>query len=696
MTADRRPLLDRLRRLARLGLGGAALAAVGACAGAPADKGLSDDDPADDGGSAAEPPAPLACPTSALPPQQLRLLTRVEYQNTVADLFSALSEGAAAGAACEDDGDCDLAVEVCEAGACAELPCDQRGFALAGSYSAVVLAGSMNGWAATEAAGASPLRFDGALGLWRGVFTLPEGTHSYKFVADGAWLADPSNPLREPDGFGGENSVLVVDCSAEGGTGDGWRAVDPVADFPVESRPQGYPFDNSAEAGLVTATHLERYMGAAATLAAALVEGQAALLPCPLSEAGCPARAIEAVGPLALRRPLSDEERVRYGALIDAGGGGAAGFERAARVMFASTGFLYRSELGVDRGDGVYALDDHELASALSYTLTASMPDAALRAAAAEGALREPDRLAAEAERLLATPRAAAQLARVADQWLGTERLATADRQPELYPGFDGAVRAALAVEAGQTYAALLAEGADLRAFLVGGRAYLSPATAAIYGIAAPATPGLVALPDDRGGLLGLASVLASGAHSDQTSPVRRGLFVRERLLCQHLGAPPANAGGVPDVDPDATTRERFSQHSDDPTCFACHQHIDPVGFGLEDYDAIGAWRSLDAGQPIDSSGAVSDLEGFGAGTSAPFSGPAALGALLADSAAAPRCLAEHSLSYTTGRAAEAETDCVIDDLHTVFDEQGQALPAMWRAVVRSEAFRFRRSEGAE
>jgi hypothetical protein len=683
----------RLLRSALLSL--ALISGCGAKDGpAPADE--AGDGTATGGDGSGVEVTPLSCDVASLPPRQLRLLTRVEYANTVEAIFSTLAgdAGAATGAACADDGDCDLRHESCEDDVCVALPCDQYSFSYAGSAGAVVVAGSFNGWGATAAAGGWPLGWDETLGLWRGTFTLPEGRSSYKLVLDGSsWITDPENPAREPDGYGGENNVLDVDCSDDApSSGGGWRDVDPLADFPVESRPQHYAFDNSAEAGLVTATHLERYMAAAATLADVLVDEQATLLGCDPAGADCAAASLDRLLPLAFRRPPSAEERARYQALA-----AGAGFAVAARVALSAPAFLYRSELGIDRGDGVFALTDHELASALSYTLTAGPPDAALRAAAEAGALQDPAALAAEADRLLGSPAGRAQLARYGDQWLGTERLATATRQNTLYPVFSDEMRADLAREAGLTYAWAVTEGGlSLPALLTGRTVWVSPSTAALYGLPTPATAGLAEVPADRAGLVGWASVLAATAHSDQTSPVRRGLFVRTTLLCQELGAPPPEAGGVPDVDPDATTRERFEQHSDDPVCAGCHQHIDPIGFGLEAYDAIGAWRPDDNGHPIDSSGALTDVEGIGSGTSADFDGPAALGALLAGADAPARCAAQSALSYAAGRVPNADTACAIDALHVTFAAEGHQLGALWRALVLSESFRYRRPSAEE
>jgi hypothetical protein len=151
-------------------------------------------------------------------------------------------------------------------------------------------------------------------------------------------------------------------------------------------------------------------------------------------------------------------------------------------------------------------------------------------------------------------------------------------------------------------------DGGAFEDLFVADRTAAAPRLRAFYGAD---DAGL--LPEGRrAGLLAHGSVLATYAHSDQTSPVRRGLFVRTRLLCQTFGVPPANAGGIPEIDPDATTRERFEQHSSDPTCASCHRYIDPVGFGFERFDAMARYRTEEHGLPIDASGVVTSPEALG------------------------------------------------------------------------------------
>jgi hypothetical protein len=184
---------------------------------------------------------------------------------------------------------------------------------------------------------------------------------------------------------------------------------------------------------------------------------------------------------------------------------------------------------------------------------------------------------------------------------------------------------------------------------------------------------------------------LATYAHSDQSSPIKRGVFVRDRLLCQVFGTPPANAGGVPDVDPNATTRERFRQHTDDPTCYGCHQYIDDVGFGFERFDAVGQFRSTENGHPIDALGNMNDVEGLGTATNAPFEDLATLGETLAQSPAAQRCFTTQVYRFATGKFETPQDACALDRLQRRFDDADHDIRELLLGVALTPEFTTRR-----
>jgi hypothetical protein len=634
-----------------------------------------------------------ACEGVELLPRQLRLLTRREYQRTVEALLGA----EAPVRACGGDEDCDVARESCQAGACQADPCGRHTFLFdpgAARPGAVVVAGSFNGWAPTEAQGGWPMRWVPALGRYLLKRDLADGRHSYKLVVDGAqWVADPTNPTSEPDGYGGVNSVLEVACGGSGGAPSPGLA-GLVDAFPVESRPQDYPFDNAAEAGLVTSVHLTEYMAAAQRLADVVLAEPARHLGCAPAEAGCLQDGLRRLGGRALRRPLTEEEVAGLVAVARAEADPQDGLRVALRILFASPSFLYRSEVGTPVGDGTYRLTGPEVASALAYLFWGAGPDDALLAAAAAGELDTAEGRVRAAERLLADPRARTQVGDFAVEWLGIGGILEAEKRAELFPGFDAAVRAAALAETRRLVEDVVfdAQG-GLPALYTADHTFVDARLAAYYGLEAPAggAVGRVPYRGRRAGVLSHASVLATYAHSDQTSPVKRGVFVRQRVLCQKFGVPPANAGGVPEVDPGATTRERFSQHSDDPVCRSCHRFIDGLGFGFERFDAAGAYREVENGQPVDPSGVLEDLEGFGAGTRAEFGTLPELAALLADSRAARRCFVTQYWRFGHGRLERPADACAIDGLLADFVDGGLDVRALMLALVRTDAFVLRK-----
>lgn len=500
---------------------------------------------------------------------------------------------------------------------------------------------------------------------------LPNGVHQYKFVIDGQWVTDDANPNRVSDGFSGFNSVLTVQCSA------------PLSiTLPPENRPKGYAFDNNAEAGLVTSAHVEGFLEHSARVAEQVVA------PCSTSRA-CAEQFVGTLGRKLFRRPLSTEEVSRYANVVMAASDFQTGVKLATRTLLASPHFLYRSELGVAQADGTFRLTGDEVAAALSYALWSTTPDDALLDAAAQGKLETRADVEREARRLLMDSRAREAMKTFATQWLGIERLATVDKTPTLFPSFTPELRAAMAAETPAFFEHVVFEGTGRFDELLTANYSLVDATLARH---LGTGTGRVEVPAVRAaGLLGHSSVLASYAHSDQSSPVKRGVFVREHLLCQEFPIPPANAGGVPRVDPNATTRERFRQHSADPSCRACHQYIDEVGFGFEGFDAIGAARTVENGKPIDTTGELKDVEAFGAGTKAAFSTLPQLGAQLAASRRAKACFATMVFRATHGRL---ETDtCAVEPLAEAFVRSNGDLKEAFVQTLASEQFLHRRSE---
>lgn len=616
--------------------------------------------------------------------RRLRLLTRREYRQTVADLLHAPAP------VCMALGDCRLETQSCEAGLCVNDRCELHTFVLDlndRTPAQVVVAGTFNGWAPTAAQGAWPMQRLPGTQRWYAKHALPNGQHDYKFVLDGQeWRADPNNPTTVPDGQGGVNSRLTQSCGVEEPANP---AADPTLHFPVESRPAGYFFDAHAASGVVTPVHADEYLGAARVFAEQ-VATRPALYDC--HDQACDQRFIRDFGARAFRRPLSDVEVQRYVALI--GADRAAGIRTAIEVLLSSPNFLYRSELGTADGD-LFRLDDWELASALSYQLWGTMPDEALLDAAAAGQLSTPEGRRAQAERLLADPRAARHLGDFAIDWLGLGGVIDQPKRGELFPEVTPALRAAMLQETRRLFADVALGGGGYAQLLQADYGYVDEALARLYQL--PGTYGAELTrankPPLRAGILGQASVLFAYAHSDQGSPIKRGVFVRERLLCQKFGVPPPEAGGLPEVDPNATTRERFQMHSSKPSCNACHQYIDGVGFGFERFDAIGRARDQENGRPIDDRGEIVDLEAFGRGTRAEFSSLSELGAAMAQSQAGPDCMATQYYRFVQGEA-EGETDrCLLQPFLNRYRSAGGDLRGLILDLIADEGYALRRGE---
>jgi len=583
----------------------------------------------------------LHCEGVATAPQRTRLLTRREYEATVRDLLAPL--GGAGSDPCVDG--------------------TRFEYEPATAHSSVHLAGSFNDWDP----GAWPMEL--VDGVWSTTRVLAEGEHEYKLVLDGTeWIADPANPDTAPDGFGGVNSLIRVTCA---GAGEGVSVADVTSRFPVDTRLEGHPFDNAA--GVVTAVHAQEYLDAGRELARRVGDRAAELVEC---ESGCAEVFARDFGRRAFRRPLSDEEVARYAALAD-----AEGLDAALQAMLISPHFLYRFENGVRDGE-VFRLTPWEVATALSYTLHGTTPSDELLDAAANGDLDTPEGIRAQAEALLEDPRSRAPLEVFATQWLGVDTLPSESRS------LDAALRESMLAETRALVSRVVYDGLPFEALFTASDADFDDALAAHYGVSAGSTE---TAPERRAGVLGHGALHASYAHSDQSSPIQRGVFVRQRLLCQEFPPPPPDAGGVPDVDPEATTRERFAQHTESERCASCHQYIDPIGFGFERFDQDGRYRETENGAPIDPGGELRDVEGFGTGTTAAFTSLPELGAALAASEAARDCFARQYWRFARGRHEDRDDACALRAIEDRFAEAGD-VRALVLDVLSSDDFLNRRA----
>jgi mono/diheme cytochrome c family protein len=349
---------------------------------------------------------------------------------------------------------------------------------------------------------------------------------------------------------------------------------------------------------------------------------------------------------------------------------------------------------------GIVPLDDYQLASRLSYLLWATLPDDELMALADSGRLHEPEVLQAQAKRLLDDRRSRALFDGFGAHWLRVGGLQRQVFDPALFPQMTPAMRQAMYDEVRLFFESIVREDQSVIRFVDADYSYLNETLAGIYGlqktVKGPAMRRVRLSDGNRGGVLGMPGILAATSFPNRTSPVKRGIWVLEQVLGDHVPAAPPDVPALDKQDQAAvanlTVRQRTELHRTNPVCANCHQILDPIGFGLEKFDAIGRWRDRDSnGQPIDATG---ELPG-----GRHFSGPRDLKGILAERTGnVARNLLERLLAYALGRKLEGYDEIVVDQL---MDEGAAAaggggsyrMRSLIYGVVTSYPFTHRRVE---
>ncbi len=404
----------------------------------------------------------------------------------------------------------------------------------------------------------------------------------------------------------------------------------------------------------------------------------------------------------AFRRPVTAHELDRLMECFDEGASGGASFESGMQVAVEATlvspSFLYRTELDprevVGKDGGNHLLSSYEMASRLSYFLWSSMPDDTLLRLAAQGKLQNPDVLKAQVARMLKSPKSQALATDFADQWLELRKLNVIQPDASQFPQYDSKLRDSMRTESEMYFENIVAQDRSIIEFLDSDYTFLNAPLAQLYGI--PNVTGdnfrRVALTDrNRGGVLTQASVLTVTSNPTRTSPVKRGKWV----LVELLGTPPPPPPpGVPQLA-DATNshgpltgslRDRMIQHRADPACATCHKSMDPLGFGLENFNAIGQWRTQDSGEAIDASGVLPN--------GGKFNGPAELKAyLLTRKDQFNRAFAEKMLTFALGRGMTPDDRCNVDKIAAGVKANGYRFSSLVDAIVLSAPFRERHSD---
>jgi Protein of unknown function (DUF1592)/Protein of unknown function (DUF1588)/Protein of unknown function (DUF1585)/Protein of unknown function (DUF1595)/Protein of unknown function (DUF1587)/Planctomycete cytochrome C len=482
-----------------------------------------------------------------------------------------------------------------------------------------------------------------------------------------------------------------------------------VVGMPLDGDGSGSSFANLAEALILPPVLMEKYFAAADKILDLVFnasKNKKALDALLVARPGPDLPAVEAARKviarflrLAYRRPVSEEEIGRFLALFDRSAAKGFRYEDSVRMMvkaaLVSPHFLFRVER--DRGskgsEASYKVSDHELAVRLSYFLWSTTPDGILNDLADQGKLSEPLTLEAQVRRMLLDPKARALTDNFAESWLQVGKLANARPSTEFFPTFNGKLRQALREETLTFFDKLRQDDRSVLELLDADYAYLNQDLATHYDIPGVEGPAIrrVALPpgSHRGGLLGMGSVLALTSHTNRTSPTLRGKYILEVVFGIPPPPPPPNAGKLPEEqkkgEAPRSFREQMAQHARQADCAGCHAKIDPLGYGLENFDAVGRWRTESGGKPLDATGKLPGGEAF--------NGADELKKIInARKGDFERNLIERMLSYALARETQGDDECAVRKIMGDLERDGHRFSTLVLGVTRSVPFQYRRN----
>ncbi|HVY41280.1 MAG TPA: DUF1592 domain-containing protein [Polyangia bacterium] len=476
-------------------------------------------------------------------------------------------------------------------------------------------------------------------------------------------------------------------------------------DVPSESDDlsnNAFPFRQPGAIGNFEAGNLQ---SAAETLASHLATKLSSVLPCTPAnsgaEAGCANQFITTFGAKVFRRPLSTTEVADLTAMYQTGRATLGldfngAIDLLIETMLQSPQFVYHWEMdpGPAVKDGnVVQLGNYQIANRLSYFLWGTMPDAALFAAAAAGQLTTTDGLQTQIQRMLTDPKAADMAADFFDDWLDVNVLSSRPKDATLYPMWNQDLATAMENEFRAFGSSVLTGSGSFADLLTGTSTSVNQALAAVYkvGGVTGTTPKPVTLDGtQRSGLLTLAGFLTVTGASDGSSPVRRGHAIYTRLLCNVLPNPPNNVPPPQPPTPGLTTRDRFLQHDQNSCTGACHNAMDPIGYGFENYDGIGQFRTTDQNLPVDASGQI-QLNG----SMQTFPDAVALTKMLASSPDVQSCFARQWTRYALNRWDTSADLASVQAAAKAFQTSGD-MRDLIAAVATSRTFRYRAPAAGE
>ena len=479
----------------------------------------------------------------------------------------------------------------------------------------------------------------------------------------------------------------------------------PAEDFPADD--VGYGFDNIGDVLSMPPILMEKYLAAAGKVIEAAFkndESRKRLFAGQVFPATGRPRTdalrsmLRDFANRAYRRPATDEEVGRLLRLVETaernGDSGIEAVKLACQAILVSPHFLFRVEIDREPNnpDAVHPITDWELASRLSYFLWSSMPDEVLFKQARENTLHQPAILETHVKRMLRDPKARALTDNFASQWLQTRNLKGFMPDPKQFPTFNENLRSDMLRETEMFFEHILREDCSILDFIDANYSFLNERLALHYGIKDVKGNEFrkVTLPGpERGGILTQACVLTITSNPTRTSPVKRGKWILENILGSPPPPPPPGVEELKEGEKAELTgslRQRMEQHRANPNCASCHARMDALGFGFENFDALGGWRALDGKHAIDPSGVLPGGQSF--------KGPAELRAILKTRREAfTRCLAEKMLTYGLGRGVERTDRCYLEDIVRNVGKSEYKFSSLVLEVVKSEPFLLRRGK---
>ena len=479
----------------------------------------------------------------------------------------------------------------------------------------------------------------------------------------------------------------------------------PADVLPPEEEVAG--FNNQAAALTSSDLLIEQYMKVAEGVSARAVLDVDALLPdCDPGLDGsdtCALSFIQDFGSRAFRRPASQAEIERLKGVFDWAvndpdlGRFEDGIQLVIEAALQSPSFLYRPELGAEtpiEGD-VVPFTSWEMATKLSYMLWNTMPDDALFAAAEADELQTKEQIAAQATRMLEDEKARDLIRNFHTQWLLLTHLDSVTKDTSIYPAFSGSLRPLWTEEIQAFVEHVILEGdGSLQTLLTADFSFMNEELASFYGgdvldpVTGPEFRQVQLDPDRRAGFLTSAGLMATHANVNQSSPVFRGKFVREQLMCNTLPPPPNDLViEPPELDPNKTTKEQFEEIGANPACSGCHTLMNPIGFIFEHYDGVGQWRDQQNGKDIDAVGEVvqtDDIDGE-------YDGALELASALAASTQVQECVSSQWFRFAYNRTVTQEDSCSVEQLNDAFRSSNFNVRSLLVALTQTNAFLYRR-----